>query len=80
MAFSLNCQAQFYYYPFPPSKTDYKLIEKAGAKICYEYKVDGDMRILTNVLEYGARGLPVVLYEKGENANGDFRYIKRNHL
>ena len=65
MTFSLNCQAQFYDYPFPPSKTEYKLIEKSGVKICYEYKVEGEIRVLTNVLEYGARGLPAVLYEKG---------------
>ncbi len=71
LCLGLNSQAQFYYYPFPPSTTSYKIIEKAGVKICHEYRLLDDVKILSNILEYGAKGLPAALYEKDTDLNGD---------
>lgn len=64
-------QAQFYYFPFPPTAKEYKLIENSGAKICYEYVLDNGQKQLSHVLEYGSLGLPVMLYEKSTNMDGD---------
>lgn len=68
---TLNSQAQFYYYPFTPTKNDSKIIEKENVKIGYEYKIEEGNKILTKVLEYGSMGLPAVLFEKGVDMNGD---------
>jgi hypothetical protein len=70
-AASMHLQAQFYYYPFPPGKNEYKKNEVAGIKICYEYKMDNGEKYLTSILEYGSMGLPVVWYEKGVSDEGD---------
>lgn len=67
----LNASAQFFHYPFPPTKADYAKNIAAQVKIGYEYKLTGDEKSLNRVLEYGSQGLPVVLYEKGTNDNGD---------
>lgn len=63
--------AQFYHYPFPPTKADYAKNAMAQVKICSEYKIVGSEKLLNRVLEYGDQGLPAVLYEKGSNDNGD---------
>lgn len=67
----LIANAQFYHYPFPPTKADYVRNTTAQAKICHEYMIAFNEKTLNRVLEYGAQGLPVALYEKGINATGD---------
>ncbi len=64
-------QAQLFYYPFPPSKPEYALNEKAQVKICKEYKTTGNEKSLSRTLEYGNGGLPTALYETGLRYNGD---------
>lgn len=64
-------QAQFFYYPFPLSKPEYALNEKAQIKFCYEYKLTGNEKALSRKLEYGNGGLPTALYETGMRYNGD---------
>lgn len=71
MLLSIKATAQFYYYPLPPGKEDYKRNELAGVKICYEYKLESGEKLLNSILEYGSRGLPAVLFEKGIDENGD---------
>lgn len=73
---SLNINAQFSYYPFPPTKTDYAKNAAAQIKVCKEYMVSFNEKILNKVLEYGSEGLPVVLYEKGINDNSDSTTIE----
>lgn len=68
---TVTAQAQFFYYPFPPSKPEYALNEKAQVKICYEYKLTGNEKSLSRRLEYGNGGLPTALYETGLRYNGD---------
>lgn len=67
----LQTQAQFFHYPFPPTKADYAKNIAAQVKVGYEYKLTGEEKSLNRILEYGSQGLPVVLYEKGTNHNGD---------
>ncbi len=67
----LNTNAQFFRCPFPPTKADYIKNATAQVKICKEYKLIDNEKLLNRVLEYGSLGLPVVLYEKGKNDNGD---------
>lgn len=67
----LNANAQFFHYPFPPTKADYTKNTAAQVKIGYEYMLAFGEKTLNRVLEYGVQGLPMVLYEKGINANGD---------
>ncbi|MCO5287494.1 MAG: hypothetical protein M9898_13860 [Chitinophagaceae bacterium] len=69
-------QAQFFYYPFPPTKADYTLNEKAQIKICYEYVLSGNEKSLSRILEYGNEGLPAALYQKGTDDNGDSTTIE----
>jgi YD repeat-containing protein len=66
-----GAKAQFFYHPFPPAKADYALNEKAQVKVCNEYKLTGNEKSLSKILEYGNEGLPVVLYEKNIDDNGD---------
>ncbi len=68
---TLVSNAQFYYTPMPPGKADFLLNEKSGIKICYEYRIEDDTRILVSILEYDSKGLPAVKYEKGTNDDGD---------
>jgi len=74
----LSADAQFFHYPFPPTKADYAKNAAAQVKICYEYMIVYDQKTLNRVLEYGAAGLPVVLYEKGTNTAGDSTTISEN--
>lgn len=67
----LQAKAQFFHYPFPPTKADYAKNITAEVKIGYEYKLTSNEKTLNRILEYGASGLPVVLYQKGTNDNGD---------
>lgn len=67
----LNLNAQFYHYPFPPTKADYAKNAAAQVKICQEYMIAFNEKTLNRTLEYGTQGLPIALYEKGTNANGD---------
>ena len=46
---TVTAQAQFFYYPFPPSKPEYALNEKAQVKICYEYKLTGNEKSCLNL-------------------------------
>ena len=64
-------QAQFFYYPFPPAKADYALNEKAQVKICYEYQIKANEKLLSRRLEYGNEGSPTALYQTGLHYNGD---------
>lgn len=64
-------QAQTWYYPLPEGKTDFKRNEMAGITMRYTYLLDGENKSLVNVLEYGNKGLPAVMYEKGIDENGD---------
>lgn len=68
---NLQANAQFFHYPFPPTKADYAKNTSAQVKICQEYMLAFGEKTLNRVVEYGAQGLPVVLYEKGTNAAGD---------
>lgn len=74
----LHVNAQFFYYPFPPTKADYAKNATAQVKICNEYMIAFDVKQLNRVLEYGSQGLPVVLYEKGTNNNGDSVTVSEN--
>lgn len=71
LAVALQANAQFYYFPFPQTKNHFKKVEAAGITVCYEYKLENGEKTLLSVLEYGAKGLPVVWLEKGANENGD---------
>lgn len=68
---TFTVKAQFFYWPFPPTKADYVLNETAKVKICNEYRFISSEKQLTRILEYGAAGLPVVLYRKDINENGE---------
>ncbi len=74
----LHANAQFFYYPFPPTKADYAKNVAAQVKTCNEYMISFGEKVLNRVLEYGNQGLPVVLYEKGINNNGDSTNIAEN--
>lgn len=65
----------FFYYPLPMGKADFKKLELAGVKICYEYKVEDGEKYLNSILEYGAKGLPAAWYERGLNEEGDSALI-----
>ncbi|MCB0708413.1 MAG: hypothetical protein KDC15_03360 [Chitinophagaceae bacterium] len=64
-------RAQFFYYPIPPAMADYTPNKKAHVKKCYEYKLRGNEKALSRMLEYGNGGLPTALYETGLRYNGD---------
>lgn len=68
---TIALQAQFFYYPFPPSKQDYVRNEKAKVKICNEYQLTGSEKSLSRTLEYGNEGFPAALYETGLRYDGN---------
>ena len=76
---NIAAQAQFFYYPFPPEKSEYILNENAKVKIGYEYRLTDNEKLLYRTLEYGNEGLPVALYESGLHYNGDSAVITTNY-
>ncbi|MCB9056915.1 MAG: hypothetical protein H6549_13790 [Chitinophagales bacterium] len=64
-------QAQTWYYPLPEGKKEFKINEQAGIKIRYAYQIVEGVKVPVNIIEYGNKGLPAVMYEKGIDENGD---------
>lgn len=71
IVFAVLCQAQWYWQPAPLNKKDFSKAAARGYTVAFEYEVVEGEKLLTRVLEFGAQGLPVVLYQKGTNDNGD---------
>lgn len=63
--------AQFDSNPLFIDKNTYLINEKAGIKIGKEYLVQDDVKSLRRMLEYGSKGLPVILYEYEEGADSE---------
>ncbi len=71
MLFSFSSHAQLHPQPLPLLKKDFLKVASNKYTMAFEYEISADGKLLTRIVEYGAAGLPAVLYEKGTNDNGD---------